>query len=108
MHEGAYNRAGADLGGGWIGCLVTPLWVKLSTQTMKIGNHAKQRTVRHVQCARCLSLGHGNPDRKLIVKLFLASVHSAGGGTTSFHAPLLNYAGNMGLYSSHPRSKISL
>ena len=59
---------GADPG-GWIGCLVTPLWVKLSTRTMKIGNHAKQRTVRHVQCARCLSSERGNPDGKLIVKL---------------------------------------
>ena len=38
---------------------------------------------------------HGNPDGKLIVKLFLASVLCAGGGTCTFHAPLLNYAGNV-------------
>ena len=63
----AINQGLIRGGGGWIGCLVTPLWVKLSTQTMKIGNHAKQRTVRHVQCARCLSSGHGNPDGKLVV-----------------------------------------
>ena len=49
--------AGADPGGR-VGCLVTPLWVTLSTRTIKHaiqsqGNCAKQKTVR--QCTRCLS-----------------------------------------------------
>ena len=103
LYPGA-DPGGGGGGGGWIGCLVTPLWVNCRREKLKIGNHAKQR---HVQCARCLSSGHGNPDGKLIVKLFLASVLCAGGGTFPFHALLLKPAMWYGSLLSHPRSKIS-
>ena len=72
-----------------------PYGLNCRREQLKIGNHAKQRTVRDVQCARCLSSGHGNPYGKLIVKQFLVSVLCAGGGTPPLHAPLLNYACNV-------------
>ena len=97
------NKSGADPGGGWIGCLVTPLWVKLSTQTIKIGNHVKLRTVRHVQCARCLSSGHGNPDGKLIVSFCTL----CGRGHIPFPCspPQLCQQCGTGLYSVTPAPK---
>ena len=71
--------------GGWIGCLVTPLWVTLSTRTIKHaihsqGNRAKQdsKTVHMLSEFK----GYGNTVGIL--------AHCGGGGTSPFHAPLLN------------------
>ena len=75
--------------GGWIGCLVTPLWVTLSMRTIKHaihsqGNRAKQKTVRQLVHMLTLSefKGYGNTVGIL--------TFCAGGGTSPFHTPLLN------------------
>ena len=81
---GLIQGGGGGGGGAWIGCLVTPLWVTLSTRTIKHaiysqGNRAKQKTER--QCTRCLSSGYGNT----VGILVYYNVFCVGGGTSPFH-----------------------
>ena len=93
--------------GGWIGCLVTPLWVKLSTRTMKIGNHAKQIKDSKT-CTVCTLSEFRAWKSRWKIDISFCTLCGRGHIPLPCFPPQLCRQCGTGLYScSHPHSKIS-